>query len=137
MSMIHCNCSCGRNGCTVAALVASAIIGVLAAFFQITEAIAVTPGFLWVALGIAVVYLGFQVATARLRTVQQSNCLCTAQSAVLAGILGTVLLAVVLLAFGTAAGVVSAILVGLLLFFFSLTLTGTACLVRCLADCAD
>ena len=27
------------------------------------------------------------------------------------------------------------ILVGILLFFFSLTITGTACYVRCLNDC--
>lgn len=52
-----CNCSC-RCSCTAVALIVSAILGVLAAFLQITGVITVTTAFLWVALGIAVVYLG-------------------------------------------------------------------------------
>ncbi len=136
MSLINCNCSC-KFGCTLGAIVASLIIGILAAFFQITAVIAVTPAFLWVALGVAVVYLGILAATVPVRNAVPGSCLCTAASTVLAGTLGTALLAVVLLAFGTAVTVVGAILVGLLLFFFSLTLTGTACLVRCVAGCAD
>ena len=51
-------------------------------------------------------------------------------------VLGTVLLALVLLAVGiTATSVVSAILVGLLVFFLWLTVAASACYVRCAADC--
>ena len=47
-----------------------------------------------------------------------------------------VVLSVILLAVGiTATSTVSAILVGLLVLFFALTITGAACLVRCLFDC--
>lgn len=136
MSLITCNCS-SRCSCTLAAVVASVVIGVLTAFFQITGAITVTPVFLWVVFGIAVVYLGILLAAAaQARRAEPSSCLCASLNAVLVGILGSILLAVVLLAFGIAAtSVVSAILVGLLLFSFTLALVSSACLVRCLADC--
>ena len=134
MAIFPCGC---RRDCVGTALVASAIIGVLTAFFQITAVIAVAPVFLWVALGIAVVYLGIlEMATARAGRAERGCC--RALSAVLTGILGTALFAVVLLAVGiVATSVVSAILVGLLLFFLTLTLTATACFVKCLADCED
>lgn len=123
-----CNCKCS---CTVLALVAAAILGVVAAFLQITGVITVTPAFLWVALGIAVAYLGLLVVTGGRR----EGC-CTVLGTVLAGILGTALFAVVLLAVGVVAtSVVSAILVGLLVFFLALILAGTACYVKCVTDC--
>lgn len=133
--MTICNC---KISCPVLALVVSAIIGVLAAFFQITAVITVTPVFLWVVFGIAVVYLAVLVLTGALRCgCECARCVCNALRAVLAGILGAVLVSAILLAVGiVATSVLSAILVGLLLFFFSLTLTGTACYVRCLNDCA-
>ena len=132
------NFSCGcRRDCVVRALIVSAIIGVLTAFLQITAVITVTPAFLWVAFGIAVVYLGV-LALATARTSRTEQGCCRALNSVLAGILGTALFAVVLLAVGiVATSVISAILVGLLLFFLALILTGTACLIRCFADCED
>lgn len=134
MSVFNCNCRCS---CTVWAAIASAIIGVITAFLQITGVITVTAAFLWVALGIAVVYLGVLVVAAALagRT-ERSACRCSALNALLAGILGTILLALILLSVGiVATSVISAILVGLLLFFLSLTLTSSACYVRLLAEC--
>lgn len=134
MALFNCNCKCG---CTAAAVIVSAIIGVLTAFFQITGVITVTTAFLWVVFGIAVGYLGLLVlGTARDRRGETGSCLCTALNTVLVGILGAILLAVVLLAVGiVATSVVSAILVGLLLFFFSLILSSSAYLVRTLAGC--
>ena len=131
-----CNCNC-RCSCTVAALIVSAILGVLAAFLLITGIITVTPVFLWVALGIAVVYLGVQALAAALADCPDRNvCRCSALNALLAGVLGTALLSLILLAVGiVATSVVSAILVGLLVFFLGLTLIGTACYVRTLAGC--
>ena len=131
-----CNCNC-RCGCTGAALIASAILGVLTAFLQITGVITVTPAFLWVAFGIAVVYLGVQVVAAALTGCpERSACRCTALNAMLAGILGTILLSLILLSVGiVATSVISAILVGLLLFFLGLTLSSTACYVRALVGC--
>lgn len=134
MSLFGCNSRCS---CTGAAVIASAVIGVLAAFLQITGVITVTPAFLWVAFGIAVVYLGVLVISASLAGCpERTGCRCTALNALLLGILGTVLFALVLLSVGiVATSVVSAILVGLLLFFLALALTGTACYVRALTEC--
>lgn len=134
MAFMDCNCRCR---CTLAALIVSAILGVLTAFLQITGIITVAPVFLWVVLGISVVYLGvLVVATALSRNTEVCGCRCGILSALLIGILGAILFALVLLAVGiVATSPINAILVGLLLFFFSLTLTGTACLVRCLSDC--
>lgn len=135
MSNFGCYCKCS---CRIAAVIASVIIGVVTAFLQITGVITVAPVFLWVAFGIAVVYLGVLVVAAALSGAEEAaGCLCTALSALLIGILGTILFAVVLLAVGiVATSILSAILVGILLFFFSLTLTSTACLVRSLAGCS-
>ena len=131
-----CNCSC-RCSCTGVALIASAILGVLAAFLQITGVITVTPVFLWVAFGIAVVYLGvLVVASALAACPERSVCRCTALNALLAGILGAILLSLILLSVGiVATSVISAILVGLLVFFLGLALISTACYVRALAGC--
>lgn len=134
MALLNCNC---KRSCTVTALISAAVIGVLAAFLQITGIITVAPVFLWVAFGIAVVYLAVLVVTAAMaRKPAQPGCLCSALNTLLAGILGTILFAVILLAVGVIAiGIISAILSGLLLFFFTLTVTASSCLVRCLLDC--
>lgn len=134
MSNMNCNCRCS---CTGAAGIAGAVIGVLTAFLQITGVITVTPVFLWVAFGIAVVYLGVLVAASSPAGFpERSSCRCGALNAVLIGILGTILLALILLSVGiVATSVLSAILVGLLLFFLFLTLAGSACYVRVLSGC--
>lgn len=136
MALLDCNCNC-RCRCTLVALVISAIIGVFTAFFQITGLITVAPAFLWVVFGIGVVYLGILVvATALARREETCRCSCSIFNTLLIAILGAILFAVILLAVGiVATSVLSAILVGLLLFFFTLTLTGSACLVLCLSGC--
>lgn len=132
MSLCNCNCRCS---CTVAALVVSAIIGVIGAFLQITGVITLTPVFLWVAFGIAVGLLGLLVLSVRCRA---EGCTCSALDALLAAILATVLLAVILLAAGiTATSIVSAVLVGLLLFSLALTITAAACYVRQVSGCGS
>ena len=136
MALFSCNC---RRDCALLAVVASLILGIVGAFLQITGVITVTPAFLWVALGIGVVYLAVLVATTALaRRGECRPCRCRSLEAVLTGILGTILFAVVLLAVGVVAtSVVSAVLVGLLVASLALTFAGSACLVKCLADCDD
>ena len=51
-----CNCNC-RFNCTLFAIISAAVLGVVAAFLQFSGVITVTTAFLWVALGIGVVYL--------------------------------------------------------------------------------
>ena len=51
-----CNCNC-RFNCTLFAIISAIILGVVAAFLQISGTFTAGTTFLWVALGIGVVYL--------------------------------------------------------------------------------
>ncbi len=128
------DCSC-KGSCTGVALIVSIAIGIITAFLRITAAITVTPAFLWVLFGIAVVYLGvLLLASVSVRCCDNFPCcIRTILTVLLISILATVLFSVILLAIDfVATSIVGAIITGLLLLFFSLTLTETACLVRCL-----
>ncbi len=132
--------SCGgcRPDCTVIAVVASLIIGIITAFLRITGAITLTPAFLWVLLGIAVVYLAVTLVSAALFRDGCCENLCRIITTLLVGILGTILLSIVLLAIEfVATSVVGAILTGALLFFFFLTVNSMACNVRCFLNCNE
>lgn len=132
------SCRSCNPGCVVFAVVASLIVGIITAFLRITGIITLTPAFLWVLLGIAVVYLAVALVSG---TFLRNRCcadLCSIITALLAAILGTVLFSVVFLAIEfPATSVIGAILTGVLLFFFFLILTSTACLVRCFFNCED
>ena len=129
--MSFCNCS-SRFNCTYAAVVASIAVGVITAFLTIMGVIALTPAFLWVTLGVAAVYLAVVLLATAIS--QRHTDHCSALTALLLGILGTVLFSIILLAVSFAAtSVIGAIFAGVLLFFLSLTFTATACYVRCLA----
>ena len=130
-------CCENRPSCTSLAVIVSAILGVIAAFLRITAVITVTPAFLWVALGIAVVYLAILLATTGCnQSARCCRCRGCALTAVLAGILGTALVSVILLAITfVATSIIGAILVGLLIFFLSLILSATACMVAGCCGC--
>lgn len=136
MSLFSCN-NCYNCHCIIAAVVSSIILGVVTAFLQITGIVTITTAFLWVVFGIAVAYLGvLTIATALARRENQYTCVCDSLSAILAGILGSILFSVLLLALGiVATSILSAVLAGLIVGFFALVVTGTACLVRYLANC--
>lgn len=126
------NCTINCN-CTGISVVASIIVGIITAFLRITGVITVTPAFLWVALGVATVYLAVLLITTALS--RKKGC-CTPLTAALIGILGTVLFSVLLLAVPFAAtSVAGAVFTGLLLAFAALIFTSVACLTDCLADC--
>jgi hypothetical protein len=132
-----CNCNC-RISCNLLSIVAGIIIGIITAFLSITAVITVTPAFLWVALGIAVVYLATILLSTALACNQERrlSCLCPTLSAVLTGILGTVLLSIILLAVEFAAtSIIGAIITGTLLAFLTILLTSTACLIKRLVRC--
>lgn len=132
------SCRSCRPGCVVIAFVASLIIGVITAFLRITAAITLTPAFLWVLLGIAVVYLILILIAAAFYRDGCCKDLCSIVPALLGGILGTILLSIVFLAIEfVATSILGAVLAGLLLFCFSLTVTSVACLVRCFFGCND
>lgn len=131
----HCSCS-GDTQCSLLAIAVSVVIGIITTLLTITAVISVTPVFLWVVFGIAIVYLAVTLlVSASLRCLNECRCIDTPLSLVLVGILTTILTATILLAIEFAAtSVLGAIITGVLLLFFSLFITSTACLIRCLAS---
>lgn len=136
--MNNCNCSY-RCDCTALSVVASIIIGIITGFLTFSGIITLTPAFLWVVFGIAVVYLGLSaLASAGSNGFNLRACICTALSTLVIGALGTILLSLVLLAVTFAAtSVIGAIFAGFLLAFFSLLITSVACLVKLLSGCEN
>ena len=133
MSLFGCNCSC-RPSCSGLGVIAAAILGVLVAFLQIAGMVAISAALTGVFFAIAVGYLAVITVAAALARRTAGGC-CQSLSTVLAGILGTIALAVVLLVVDIAAGsVLGAILAGALVFFFALTVIATACYARCLCQ---
>lgn len=131
-----CNCGC-KNNCLALSVVGSLILGIIAAFLNFTAVIAVTPAFLWVVFGIAVVYLAVLLVTASfIRGRDVRACLCQILPVLLLSILGTAFLGVLLLGVPAAAtGILGAVLVGALIALLFLLLSSTACFVRCTAGC--
>ncbi len=128
------NCGC-KSSCTLFSLIASAIIGVVAGILQFTAIITVTPAFLWVVFGIAVVYL---LATATFPRRGGCENACALLRVLLISLLATALLSVVLLGVAFAAtSILGAILVGILLFALSMALSTTACFALCTANCEN
>ncbi len=128
------NCE-GKQDCVGLGILASIVIGVVTALLRITGVITLAPAFLWVVFGIAVGYLAILVAAYLGQEQPTTRCARANLSALLTGILSSILLSVILLAIPFAAtSVVGAILAGLLLLFFSLTISASACLVKCIAE---
>ena len=135
-NMTLCNCKCS---CSIISAIAALILGVVAAFLQITGTITVTTTFLWVLAGVAVGYLGLLLlASAIQQQCSHCSCLCASLETLLIGALGSILFAAILLAVGiVATSVISAILVGLLIASFVLLVTGTVCVIRNLFACGN
>lgn len=132
--MITINCNC-EMGCTAKAVLASIIIGIVAAVLSFTGTITITPAFLWVLFGIAIGYLGIEVLTSS-AACSERKCCCRNLTAFFTGALGTVLTSLLLLGITFAAtSVIGTIITGLLLFFFSLLVISAVCLVKCRNSC--
>ncbi len=134
--MANNNCY-GRYNCVDIAVFASVIIGIIAGVLTFTAVIAATPAFLWVVFGIAIGYLAVLLLSAN-RLGASLRCGYTALVAVLVGILGTLLFALILLAIPFAAtSVLGAIFTGLLLGFLTLLITATVCLIKRIVLCNE
>ncbi len=121
-----------RSSCLILAFAASIVVGIVGAILQFTAIITVTPVFYWVTFGIAVALLAILLIASLTHddSALQNYC-CSALTALIAGILGTILLSAILLAVGFAAtSVLGAIVLGALLAFFTLALTSIACIVK-------
>ena len=127
------------DGCTILAIIASIFVGVITAFLTLTAAITITAAFTWVTFGIAVVYLAIvYISSTCMRCIAVQNCICPKISVLLTGILGTILTSLILLGITFAAtSTVGAVIAGALGFFFSLMITETACLIKCVTGCIE
>ena len=130
--IITCNC---EFNCIGKSVIASIIIGVIAAILSFTGVITLTPAFLWVLFGIAVGFLGLTLVTPVSES-REATCCCRNLKAFFAGILGTILTSVILLGVTFAAtSILVTIITGALLFFFSLLVTSATCLIACRFNC--
>lgn len=134
--MSNCGCYCRAN-CAGIAIVASIIIGIIAGMLRFMAVITVTPAFLWVVFGIAIVYLAISLIISGYSACSGSNrCKCATMPVFLTGILGTILTSLILLGIEfVATSVIGAIITGLLLAFFSLFIISTVCLIKCQSNC--
>ena len=135
--MSKCGCDCKCN-CAGRAIVASIIIGIIAAILRVTAVITLTPIFLWVVFGIAVAFLGLTLlSAAQIRMSGIRRCVCSIVPTLLTGILGTILTSVILLAIEfVATSIIGAIITGALIAFFTLMITSAACLIKCVVGCS-
>ena len=136
--MCNTNCNCyPKISCTVIAVIASIIIGVITAFLTTTATVAITTTLLYAALGTAAVYLAVTLLTAPfVRGECSLKCVCSALSALIWGILGTILTSIILLVFDFAAtSIIGAIITGAFAAFVALIFTATACYIKCIIGC--
>ena len=130
---------CIKYSCGVLAVLGSIIVGVIAAILRYTAVITVTPAFLWVVLGVAVVYLAIiLLSSARFSNLAAKSCICPVFSVLLTAILGAVLTSLILLGITFATtSIIGTIISGALIGFFSLIFAETVCLIKCLTKCGN
>ena len=128
-------CQCKFN-CSGIAVIASIIIGVIAAFLTFTGNLALGTHLLWAFFGISLIFLALTLTVTALNEDENPDCICCSLTPLFAGILGTILFSLILLIIDVAvASVLGAILYGLLFLFFTLKVTSVTCLIKCFAGC--
>lgn len=131
-------CGCQRCNCGVLAFIASVVVGIIAAILRYTAVITITPAFLWVVLGVAVVFLGASVFAAILGGNNVRRCFCEYFTLFVVGALGAILLSVVLLAIPFAAtSLLGALISGAMIYAIAQVVTITACVLRCIISCSN
>ena len=124
------SCCYVKNSCAFFAAIISIVIGIAVALLRFSAIITITVPVLWVFFGITAAYL-FLLPLVSAFT--RSSCFCNLIYAILTGVIGTILAALTLLTITFAAtSVAGAIITGALGGLFTLTVTSTACLVKCL-----
>ena len=134
MSNSYCCC---RRDCTTWAIVVAVILGVLAVFLQVTGVITISVAALTAARGVGLVALAILLLAMAATRAEDSYCLCRAVGTALIGAVGTIVLALALLALPLpATGLVYLVLTGLLVAAFTLLLASVVCLIRCVTGCS-
>ncbi len=128
-------CQCKFN-CSGIAVIASIIVGVIAAFLTFSGNIAISTYLLWAFFGIGLSFLALTLTVMGLKDYDCTECICPPLVTMLAGVFGTIAMSLVLLLVDVAvATVVGAILYGLLFLFFTLLITSVACIIKCFTGC--
>lgn len=126
--------NCCVRLCSALGIFFSVIVAIIGGFLTFNATITVTPAFLWVLFGIAVVYQA--VILLKTGCTNTNHCICSNLTVVFTGILGTIFTSLILLGITFAAtSVLGAIITGLLLGFFTLLITSVICLIKCIANC--
>ena len=129
--MSNCTCKCS---CTATGTVISIIVGIIGAIVLAVATPVIPTALYWAALASAVLFLAVTVVTAP--SSKHSRCVCPALRTLFTGIIGTIITSVILLVINIATITVPlAILIGLLIVFIGLILTGLVCITKCLTDC--
>ncbi|MBQ4527481.1 MAG: hypothetical protein II998_05355 [Clostridia bacterium] len=133
--MSKCNCGC-RWDCIGVSVVASIFVTIITAFLTYSATITLTPVFLWVLFGIGVVYLELNLLFSAYNDFEIRACSCSIIPTLLVGIVGTIIISLILLGITFAAtSILGAVISGILLGFFTLTIFSTACFVLCRFAC--
>lgn len=133
MNICGCRTKCD---CTIFAIIASVIVGIVTAFLSFSATLAVPAFVYWIFFGVALVLLAVTLFTAPFVSRRKEDfCLCASLNTFLAGVFGTVLFSLVLLLIDLTAGILASLLTGLLFGLFTLTVTSVACIVKNIADC--
>lgn len=126
---------CCVSCCSALGFFFSVIVAIIGGFLTFNATITITPAFLWVLFGIAVVYEAIILLKSGCCS-NTGNCICSNLTAVFTGILGTIFTSLILLGITFAAtSILGAVISGLLLGFFTLLITSVICLIKCVADC--
>lgn len=134
------NCSCSsqcRWNCTAIGIIISIVAGIIGAIVLATTTPVIPVAIYWGALVTALVYLAVVlIAVAISRLVGTGSCLCDTLPTVLTGIIGTIILSILVLVINIATITLPlAILIGVLIAFIGILLSGLVCLITCIAGC--
>ena len=134
MNICCCKTKCD---CTLIAVIASVITGIIAAFLNFSAVIAVPQFVLWILFGVALGLLALALVAAPFTCrCENKECFCASVTSFLVGVFGTVAASLVLVLVDlTAGGLLASVITGLLFGLFALTITSAGCLVRNLLGC--
>ena len=124
--------------CKVFGIIISAVIGFVAGILSFNAIITVTAGIVWflvttVAIGIALLLAAAFIICCCMCD-KTAKCFCKNISYLIAGTIGAFLTGILFLLLGAPAGVLGAVVAGVLVFFVGLALTGVVCFLLCICD---
>ena len=129
-----CECRCGR--CIIPTII-GIVFGIITGVLVNTGVIATLVPLAWIAFGIGLLAIVLLILIALFSEEDASECVCENGKCLAIGAIGTVFLAIVILAVSAiTTGVAAAVLFGILGFFFIFTWVSLLQLLLCLVEAA-